>query len=292
MDNTNFMEVCKGNLKVFISKDRYDDKLVEILSKPLESIITENKKHIIKWTDDTIVLKIASAKGNLFYKGIFTRRFTHKVKSIYRQPIGERVLRASLELSKKGFLTASLIAYGYLRKFKIVKYSFVVTSELEKALPLSIYIQQAFMFPPIKDKLFAKRDFIRILAKEIKRMHQNHIFHSDLRGNNIMIRNNSGKIEIYFIDHDKSIGNLGSKDEQKEKLRNLFQLNKFPSTDITNTDRMRFFKSYVAKVETEALSRRDRLGEAEKQVARKVIRRTRKWALKKYYASPIPDQEM
>jgi serine/threonine protein kinase len=288
MGNTNFMEFHKGSLTIFISRDRHDDKLLELLSKPIDKIITGNKEDIIKLTADTIVVKITSAKGNLFYKGIFTRGFIRRVKSIYRPPIGERVLRASLELSKKGFFTATVIAYGYLRKLKMVEYSFVVTLELEKALPLSIYIQQAFVLLPTKDKLYAKRNFIKILANEIKRMHENHIFHSDLRADNIMIRNNSGRKEIYFIDHDKPTGNLGSKDEQKKRLKNLFQLNKFSTPEITNTDRMRFFESYVFKGETKMLHGRDRLTKADKHIARKVIGLTQKWSKKKCNASFYP----
>ncbi len=270
------MNFHKGNLKVFFSEDRCDENLIRILRNPISQIIMDNKKgiiNVIKWTDSNVVLKIGDPdlKANMYYKIIFTRRLMDKIRSLYSPSIGKRLLEGGQELSGKGFLTAPVLAYGDYRRFGIVQYSFLATLELENTLLLLEYISRNFSYPLTNIKLQAKRHFIKLFALKIKEMHGNNIYHSDLRANNILVRDEGGKIDLFFIDHDKPNYNL---ENRKRMVKNLFQLNKISCPEITRTDRMRFFEAYTGGLKAPNK-------DMDKKLAGKIIDLTQKWINKK-----------
>jgi hypothetical protein len=91
-----------------------------------------------------------------------------------------------------------------------------------------------------------KREAIRCLGETIGQMHSKGIFHGDLRwGNIIMTFFEAAGPGFVFLDNERTFdyGRL----PYEKRLRNLVQLNMATYPSLTNTDRMRFFTSYLSK---------------------------------------------
>jgi len=87
-----------------------------------------------------------------------------------------------------------------------------------------------------------KRSLIRAFAETIGRMHSRGIFHGDLRLGNVLVVEDRGNWRFFFLDNERTrkFYRLPS----RLRLKNLVQVNMFRN-GITNTDRMRFFKTYL-----------------------------------------------
>jgi predicted unusual protein kinase regulating ubiquinone biosynthesis (AarF/ABC1/UbiB family) len=77
-------------------------------------------------------------------------------------------------------------------------------------------------------------------------MHALGIFHGDLRWGNILVDNSGSKrIRFAFIDNERT--KHFSWLPNRYRLKNLVQLNMVQAgLNVSNADRMRFFKSYLA----------------------------------------------
>ena len=90
-----------------------------------------------------------------------------------------------------------------------------------------------------------KRALINNLAETMGRMHNQNIFHHDLKTCNIMVKEKSGSSYITFLDLDKV-----SFEEEitiRKMVKNLTQINLSTPKLISTTDRLRFLKEYLRR---------------------------------------------
>jgi len=83
-------------------------------------------------------------------------------------------------------------------------------------------------------------DFLRRLARMIRRLHDHGVRHRDLKGGNILVR----ETEFYLIDLDSIRFTLEI--SEKDRIFNLAQLNASVTPPLTKTDRLRFLAYYFA----------------------------------------------
>lgn len=89
-----------------------------------------------------------------------------------------------------------------------------------------------------------KRTFIVDFAKTIGRMHNQKIFHSDLKTCNIMVKERENKtFSFIFLDFDKV--SFNEQITTHKRIKNLTQINLSTPRIITITDRLRFLKEYL-----------------------------------------------
>jgi hypothetical protein len=240
--------------------------LRELLLRPPHEVAALHPQAMVKETDHSIVLRLTASGRQVFYKVIFLRKLRERLKSLYRLPMGERLLLGSRELAAGGFRTALVLGYGEVRRRGVVRCSVVLTQALEN-------VEQLVRFLAVHP--LAKHRLVRCLAEEVRRMHAQGLLPSDLGPDNILVAEGERGLELFYIDHDRpGLCRRGSRRWRARQQRNLVQLNKTASPLLSNADRMRFFKFYAAS--------RDNCGNAsQRALAGRVARLTRRWLEKK-----------
>lgn len=142
-------------------------------------------------------------------------------------------------LCQNGLHTPEIAALAEKKWGPFCLRNILITKGLEDAKPLAQTVcgQENIS----ATEALQRRQQITAFGTAIGRMHAAGIFHGDLRGNNILIRQESDPWCFYLIDNERT------KRYQtipfSLRIKNLVQLNMLRRT-ITDTDRMRFLKAY------------------------------------------------
>lgn len=195
---------------------------------------------------------------NLYVKQYLYRSASDFLKHIVRPSRAMRSLKASQMLAGENLLSPEVIAMGQLRKGPFMVKSFLITRNVENAPDLTTWIAKA-------GDLKTKRKFIYQLAETIGKMHAANISHGDLRTGNVLVKPVEGDWQFYFLDNERTV--KYNKLSDKLRFKNLVQLNMLTDKNLTNTDRARFYKTYL-KQNQQAIPN-------PKELARRVTTRTK-----------------
>ena len=110
-------------------------------------------------------------------------------------------------------------------------------------LEMDRYILMNYHDKSSLSKLKKKRALINNLAETIGRMHNQNIFHHDLKTCNIMVKEKGKSPYITFLDFDKV--SFGEEIAILKRVKNLVQMNLSTPKLISITDRLRFLKEYL-----------------------------------------------
>lgn len=169
-------------------------------------------------------------------------------------------------LEENGFPVMNVAASGEKKSSGLYGESFIMTEEIEGALPLDDYLKQEFSGVLDKEKLRRKRKIIRKLGEVIRQFHRLGFNHRDLYLCHIYVREEAKKVILYIIDLQRMQarnilrGRWIAKDIAQLHYSSLFE-------GITDRDRMRFLRSYFGDCI---------IGGAEKKFIKKAVAKT-KW---------------
>ncbi|GEM_PF-2093540 len=136
--------------------------------------------------------------------------------------------------------------------------SLIVTREVASARPLAEAACEAARGPHR-----AKREFLERLARWVRRIHEEGIWHPDLKANNVLA-DASGEFHLLDLDRTRFVGYL----TRARREKNLAQLCAAVPRPVSRADRMRFWRVY---------SRLRGTKEAVRRVLRMAIRRKHVW---------------
>jgi serine/threonine protein kinase len=122
--------------------------------------------------------------------------------------------------------------------------SFVVTFGIEESKSVYDIISEP-RWTSTAEQFRNLRETIRAFGRTIGRMHANNIFHGDLRLNNVLVRQEGGNYQFFFLDNERT--KKFNKLPVRRRIQNLVQVNMMPRGVLSNTDRMRFFREYCAE---------------------------------------------
>jgi RIO-like serine/threonine protein kinase len=151
----------------------------------------------------------------------------------------ERAFKATEMLRESGFDVPSIIASGKFKSSFCRTVDFFVTLEIENAGQICRVSSDGEL--GIRDK----RELIQAFGQTVGRMHAMGIFHGDLRLGNVLAKKEKDRWRFFFIDNERTrkFHHLPC----RLRLKNLVQMNMFRNENITDTDRMRFFRQYRAQ---------------------------------------------
>lgn len=183
-------------------------------------------------------------KGEEFYLKVYHRaHFLGSVKDLCRHSKALRALQQGLALAERGFHVPFAVAAGEERDFRLLKRSFLLTARVEGP-PLPLFLQAHFAVPLAPAALQEKRESLKKLALEIRRLHQAGFVHGDLVPSNILVRAEEKGVAFFYMDNDRTRC-YPAWFPQRLWKRNLVQLNRFVLPGISLQDRMRFLRSYL-----------------------------------------------
>lgn len=160
--------------------------------------------------------------------------------------------------------TAHPIAMLEKRKCGLLKKSLLITKFVQDAVPVYLYVSESLMGEINSDKRYGfikKMEFIRSFARSFKCLHKSNIYHPDLKGGNILVKE-EGRYnwKFYYLDIDRV--SFNQEITERKAVKNLAQLNASLPNIFSLSDRMRFFKIYSGK---------KRLTKTDKLLLKKII---------------------
>jgi tRNA A-37 threonylcarbamoyl transferase component Bud32 len=240
-----FEELRIGNWTIHI-RNNFPKTHIEYLISQNNSFGEDRDSFIrVPSSDYTRVFKYSvSLDGvdhSLYLKKYLGRSTLDSVKHIFRPSRVRRAFNASLMLQENGFDAPALIGLFEKRAGPFCAGNLLLTEEVRnsKTLPqlLTDISQNSAAVASVR-----KRELITAFGETIGRMHAKGIFHGDLRLGNVLVVREEQKWRFFFIDNERT--KKFRRVPDRLRLKNLVQINMFRS-GIANTDRLRFFKSYL-----------------------------------------------
>ncbi len=191
------------------------------------------------------------------------------------------------KLAEAGIKTPKVVSYGQRRGLFFEKKSFVITEKIPNAESMERRLPDFFSVPATVEKLKLRRNFIDQLADFIKRFHETNYRHRDLYFSHIFY-SDSG--DFYLIDLARAFKPIILR--RRFQIKDIAQLYySAPAENFSNTDRLRFYLSYIGrdpvrnskreqddKKRERFLTGRDRLTNEDKIFIRKVLNRANRMA--------------
>ena len=205
----------------------------------------------------------AGQNGKRFYLKIFHDGGPLTgIKGIFRPSKAFRFWRQGVALASAGFNVPETIGAGEVRRFRVVRRSFVLTAKVD-GQPLPVFLADLVN---TRERLTTKRNGLLKLARLIQRLHRHGFVHGDLIASNLLVAAADGReLSFYFMDNDRTHWFPHWLPHSLWK-RNLIQLNRMPLPGITLQDRMRFLCAYFG---------RSQLSRYEREFARWIENKTR-----------------
>jgi tRNA A-37 threonylcarbamoyl transferase component Bud32 len=248
---------------IWIKKNGSDGPYLDTLISLLNNEKTDNTVQV-QSSNNSMTWKASLSGDPIFIKFFTIRGFRDKL--FFRKSRARRAMEGNIMLNEKGFLSPDIIAAGEIKKGYCIRGGVLITEWIEGSLDVYKYFKTSFT-SATSEKLFKKRNLIKIAGQLIGKMHKAGIFHGDLRPGNILIRDDENSPLFYFIDNERTkYFHKGIPSRLREK--NLAQINTMVMPQITFTDRMIFFKAY--------LEENPELKPAAEELARKIFKKTKK----------------
>jgi tRNA A-37 threonylcarbamoyl transferase component Bud32 len=186
---------------------------------------------------------------------------------VFRRPRGVRELRAVRKLEDAGVPTVSPVAVGWRRRAGILVEDCIVTETLEDVTPLDVFVRERLPVMHDRERARALHEGARTLASFVAHLHERGILHRDFHPGNILVRDAGGDApELVLVDlHAVSPRRFFP---PGRCIDNLVQLGVFFAVHVSRTDRLRFWRAYVACVPAFAGDARAWAGLLERRIRR------------------------
>lgn len=249
-----------GAWSLWFHREKWQESLWHVVLALIEK--QPSSKH-----PQTLQVKASLEAGSdvLFLKVFHGRSGVSAIKDIFRDSKAFRSMHQAAALSRLDFKVPIAVAAGEKREHRLLRKAFVLTIGVDgQSLPAFLRQHGAGVHGI---SLFEKRNALKHLALEVRRLHKLGFVHGDLVPTNIFVSRSPGKESgFFFMDNDRT--------HQYPKWiphtlwrRNLVQLNRIPLPGVTLQDRVRFLGHYLGLKEW---------GNKERQLLAWLERKTRK----------------
>ena len=270
---SDFEKVRQNNCTLYIHKQFANDNLSQGLLASEEKL---RELYVLKpipssesTHTDKFNISINGAEREIYLKQYLCGSALRFIKSIFRRSRARRAFEAALMLAQNGFDTPAVVAMGECRNGFFRK-SFLATFAVENSKAIYQLIPENSKILD-KEQLRGWRQLIRAFGRTVGRMHAKGIFHGDLRLGNILARQEGNFWRFFLLDNERT-----RKFDRLPfglRVKNLVQVNMVRKGNLSNTDRMRFFREYCAETK---ISKKQ-----SKSLAEKVIEKTNRRLNKK-----------
>jgi Lipopolysaccharide kinase (Kdo/WaaP) family len=207
----------------------------------------------------------AEAEQGIYYKEFLPRSPLESLKGLMRGSRATRAREQSDALLEAGFNAPENLIWGKLNGGREYLFSRSVPGE-----GVTWWLRTELTGRQVQD-LAVRRQLLRQLGDYIGRLHGAGFIHGDLRPSNVLAHRQQQRFEFSLIDNERNKRSLPT--SGKGMLKNLMQLNMLLPSDLTRSDRWRFFMAWRAQMTT--------LSDAE---ARLLARESFEWAMRRLRA--------
>lgn len=172
-------------------------------------------------------------QARLYYKEFLPRSPAESLKALLRGSRAKRARINSDALLRAGFDAPANITWGKLGGGREYLFSTMVPGDgISQWLRYTLTERHG-------QQLVLRRRLLSDLGKFIGRLHATGFIHGDLRPGNVLVSLQGEHFHCALIDNERTF--RMTPPSGRQLLRNLMQLNMLLPTDLSSTDRMRFF---------------------------------------------------
>ena len=246
--DSDFEKIQQNNCTFYIHKQLSNSNFAQSLLAGEEKLRERYVLNTFPSSESTRIYKfnisIDGAEREIYLKQYLCGPTLRLIKSFFRRSRARRAFEATLMLAKNGFDTPEVVAMGECRDGFFHRKSFLETFAVENSKTIYEFILENSRILD-KEHLRGWRQLIRALGLTVGRMHAKGIFHGDLRLGNVLARREGNRWRFFFLDNERT--KKFDKLPLQLQVKNLVQVNMVRKGNISNTDRMRFFKEYWAE---------------------------------------------
>jgi len=159
----------------------------------------------------------------------------------FRAWIGAEILR------RAGFKTGSPIAAVECRSWWMLTKSFYISEAIPSAKTVDIYWTAEVATLGGREGFARRRSFLNALADLFRHLHEEGIYHNDLKDVNILVSDGDGRQEYSFFLLDLEGVRRYPRLKLRRRTKNLVQLNRTMRTKLRRSDRLYWLKAYLGK---------------------------------------------
>jgi hypothetical protein len=189
------------------------------------------------WVGSSTSAKVAHcAEQDLYYKEFLPRGPFEALKGLIRGSRATRARKNDLLLDQAGFNVPVNLAWGSLSKRR----EYLISQSVQGA-GITHWLRET-LAERTGDTLALRRQLLTQMGIFVGRLHATGFIHGDLRTSNILASLHDDRFSFALIDNERTVHI--SPPPGKLLLKNLMQLNMLLPSDLTHTDRWRFFMSW------------------------------------------------
>ena len=173
---------------------------------------------------------------SIYYKEFLPRSPVEKLKALLKGSRAQRARRHNDALREAGFNAPVNIAWGKLPGGREYLFSSAVEGR-----GITNWVREELTARE-GDSLRQRRVLLSMLGTFIGQLHAAGFIHGDLRTSNVLAAQHDDTFHFALIDNERNVHSKPA--AGRSLMRNLMQLNMLPASDISNTDRMRFFRQW------------------------------------------------
>jgi len=163
------------------------------------------------------------------------------LKDLFRKSRAAKCWQASLDFQLRRHNCPEALLYVDQHKGGLLQNNMFLSVDIAPAKTIYSYFNNTFT-GGVADKV-AKQHFIRCFANEMARMHRRGLYHGDLKGDNIYVRQDGRVTRFIFIDLDAVTARSGL--SERLALRDVSRLNCEFCKWASRQDRLRFLRQYL-----------------------------------------------
>ena len=208
---------------------------------------------------------MVNPERELYYKEFLPRGPLETLKALLRGSRATRARRHNDALLAAGFTAPANLAWGRLPGGREYLFSSAVPGR-----GVTWWLREELVERSGK-ALQLRRELLRALGEFIGRLHAAGFIHGDLRTSNVLASREAGLFHFALIDNERNQHKQPA--PGRGMLRNLMQLNMLLPADLSNRDRMRFFRGW-----------RSQMGELSRLEANLLAKEAYQWAMRRLSA--------
>jgi len=198
--------------------------------------VTNRKGQVIKDSRSSFVSRVDLGDSEKIIIKIYRqKKIINYIKDIFRKSRGFKAWCGSWALITRNIDTPKPIMAGEIRIFGVVKESFFISEDILESKNLTMFV---------KDKSESEiKNISKNIFSFLRIVHGRGVFPLDMKGSNILIRDNNCNLKTYLIDldHIKLCPNV----KKHERLYNVLQIRK--STGIVCTESIHIKRILIVK---------------------------------------------
>jgi tRNA A-37 threonylcarbamoyl transferase component Bud32 len=187
------------------------------------------------------VARIRVADGEYYFKAFLPRGSVEAIKTLLRGSRARRCCKNTEKLLVAGFSAPRILAAKTRGPIPWIVMQGV------RGIAWADYLASFLTHPETVERLRWKRRLIRALGAEVGRLHRKGFAHGDLRPFNVLVDSAAREPLFHFIDNERSRRSPHLR--ERERVRNLVQINMLQAPQIQCSDRLRFWRAYCAAAE-------------------------------------------